>query len=97
MKTKMNIRMPDYSEWTIPVIVIALHRATKMKADFNGNLSESLVDTVDMFTNDEDYIEEYFCDFVSWCDVAPWAVQTKPPVMSAAYEEWLYDSEKELI
>lgn len=80
MKKMLIVTMPDRSQWSIPVDVIARHRATHFAGRlFDGDIDRSLnEETIPLFTRDPLTIERWCEEMMDWDDVKTHAKQTVP-------------------
>lgn len=71
------VEMPDSSKWSVPVRVIAEHRAKYYESEF-ASFEESLnEDTVLIFTDDHDAIEDWASNNMNWYDFEDCAVKVQ--------------------
>lgn len=89
MKKNLTVTMPDRSKWSIPVEVIAQHRASHFARKlFDGDVSRSLKeDTLPLFVKNPIAIEQWSENMMDWDDVKQHAKQISPPNVDY-YEGW---------
>lgn len=69
-RRRMVVEMPDGSEWSVPVMVIARSRAQEYKAEFDGDVERSLdEDTLPRFLEDDFNIRDWASNNMNWGDV----------------------------
>ncbi|MBF0109317.1 MAG: hypothetical protein HQL76_09085 [Magnetococcales bacterium] len=77
MKKTLTVTMPDRSLWSIPVEIIARHRAEHFAMRlFDGDVERSLKeDTLPLFQQNSYAIERWSEDMMDWDDVKEHASQ----------------------
>ncbi|MBF0146116.1 MAG: hypothetical protein HQL84_09150 [Magnetococcales bacterium] len=80
MKKTLTVTMPDRSRWSIPVAIIAQHRAAHFAMRlFDGDVERSLKeDTLPLFQNNPYAIERWSEEMMDWDDVKDHAQQIAP-------------------
>ena len=80
MKSRLQVTMPDGSVWTVPVGVIAHHRAKHYAEEFGGDVARSLKeDTIPLFTENHYAVMDWARNNMNWSDVASSAWQRESP------------------
>jgi hypothetical protein len=80
MKTLLVVTMPDGSLWTVPVRVIARHRAKHYAGDFGGDVYRSMEeDTIPLFTRSENQIMNWARHNMNWSMVEHHAYKNSSP------------------
>lgn len=70
--------MPDHSEWSIPIKLIAENHAEAYKDEFDGDAKQSLDEgTEPLFQSDEYEISDWASNNMNWDDVKEYATQVK--------------------
>ncbi|MBF0605888.1 MAG: hypothetical protein HQL07_19610 [Nitrospirae bacterium] len=89
MKKILTVTMPDRSQWSVPVAVIARHRAAHFAGRlFDGDMDRSLnEDTIPLFEKDPLAIERWCEEMMDWDDVKGDATQVVPANVDY-YEGW---------
>lgn len=65
------VHMPDQSVWSVPVDMIARHRARYYAHEFDGDIERSLQeDTLPLFADDHFEIFDWASNNMNWEDVA---------------------------
>lgn len=92
----MTVKMPDQSVWSVPVWLIADHRANHYKHQFGGDLVRSREeDTLPLFESDYYEIEDWAANNMNWSDVKSKAVMISQG--ECAYEEGWTNGDKNII
>jgi len=90
------VTMPDGSKWSVPVAIIARHRAEAYAEEYGGDVDRSLAeDTLPLFESDPFEVEDWAANNMNWKDVAPHARQVEAP-LPPDYEEGWVNREKEV-
>ena len=64
------VEMPNGEKWSLPVNVIAEHRAKHYAHEFNGDIEKSLKeDTAPLFADDYYEIKDWARNNMNWSDV----------------------------
>ena len=90
MNKVLTVKMPDDSIWGIPVMIIALHRATNFAHKFNNSIEDSLEnDTLPLFYQDSYEIEDWATNNMDWDEVKAHALKIKDAPEPDWQEGWL--------
>ncbi len=89
MKKTLTVIMPDRSQWSVPIEIIARHRASYFaKRLFGGDVERSLnEDTLPLFQKNPMAIEQWSEEMMDWDDVKGHALQVVAPNPNY-YEGW---------
>lgn len=97
MKPILRITMPDGSQWDIPTIVVARHRARTYAHEFGNNPDRSLKeDTTPLFNENPSAIADWASNQMNWKEVKDFAVCTKN-APSVDFQEGWVNGEKVLV
>lgn len=92
----MTVKMPDQSVWSVPVWIIADHRANHYKHEFGGDLVRSREeDTLPLFEIDECEIVDWAANNMNWTDVKSKAVMIRQD--ECDYQEGWITGDKNII
>lgn len=92
----LHVTMPDGSVWSVPVIVIAKHRATSYASEYGNEISRSLSeDTIPLFEDDEYEIKDWAANNMNWSDVMERATVVTPA--SVDYQEGWVNGDKKVV
>ena len=85
------IKMKDGSVWAIPVAEIATSRADYYKKDYGDDFMQSMYeDTLPLFQESPNEIEEWARNNMDWNDVCSVAVMVTPPQSNKEYpNDWV--------
>jgi hypothetical protein len=84
------VQMPDGSRWSVPLMVIATHRATHYANEFDGDLERSLAeDTLQLFEADSYEVKDWASNNMNWKDVVHAAQQIEAPGETDYQEGWV--------
>lgn len=90
------ITMPDTSKWSVPVEVIARHRAAEYASEFGGDIERSLAeDTIPYFEDDDYNVEDWAANNMNWSEVAAHAKLVEQG--ECDFQEGWINGEKEVI
>lgn len=82
--------MPDGSEWSVAVEVVAQNRALWHAKEYGGEMYRSLEeDTMPLFNADSYEIHDWAANNMNWSDVASFATQVKPAPTPDYQEGWV--------
>lgn len=94
--TALIVTMTDGTRWSVPVEIIAKHRAERYKHEYGGDHQRSLdEDTWPLFEDDEYEIEDWAANNMNWSDVSDWA--TKLDAKPADYQDGWVNGDKEVV
>lgn len=72
----LEVTMPDDSVWSVPVEIIATHRAQQRISENDGSFARSLQDDTNaLFNSDSFEIEDWASNNMNWDDVKTFAVK----------------------
>lgn len=98
----LRIEMPDGSEWDVPALTIAEHRARYFAAldvesgdadDFDTAFAEEVKHAL----SDDYEIGDWAANNMNWVDVASIAVQVAAPPTDVDYQEGWVNGEKRIV
>ena len=73
---KLYVELQDGSIWSIPVAVIAQHRAEYFRDEFGGEIERSLnEDTIPLFEYDDYEVKSWAKHSMNWSDVVDHAME----------------------
>lgn len=92
----LKVTTSDGSMWTIPVIVVALHRADYMKKYYDENIINSMMmDTIPLFDSDHKEIFDWASNNMNWSNVSYYAKRVG--FKTEDYEKSWTSSKKEIV
>ena len=97
---KMSYRFTasDGSKWDVPLMTIIINRAEYYAEVDKISLEESLNnDTLPLFRDDEDEIEDLARNNMDWSDVAGCAYRVEHPPMMDMNDEWTNPEDVEIV
>lgn len=81
-KKNYQVTMSNGEVWSVPVSVIALHRARYYAKKYDGDLTKSYnEDTLPLFEDDFYEIEDWAKNNMNWCDIS-----AEARLISASYD-----------
>lgn len=95
-----TFRLPNGDVWSVPVEVIARHRADYYKSEFLNDIEASLsFDTRPLFIEDDSEIGDWAANNMDWEDVKAHAklIRRAPDYGDAEFQEAWVNGEKEII
>lgn len=96
LKKLLVITMPDSSKWSVPVEIIARHRAAEYASEFGGDVEQSLAeDTIPLFEEDDYNVEDWAANNMNWSDVQAHAKLVERG--ECDFQEGWVNGEKEVI
>lgn len=97
LKKRYVVTMPDGSQWSVPVRLIAYNRAEHYADDYDGNVETSLMeDTIPLFEANPSEIEDWARGNMIWSDVKSQALQVLPPSNEVDWDEGWGNGEVEI-
>ena len=92
------IKMPDGSEWAIPIHFIAQHRSNYYaitNGECDGDIQRHLREkTIPLFESNSFEIEDWAANNINWSEISRYATQIKAP--ETDFQEGWVNGEKEV-
>jgi len=94
----IKMTMNDGSIWKVPVLVVALHRASYFaRREYDGNIIDAMMDdTVPLFNVDHREIYDWAVNNMNWANVVKYASKIKESEKERDYQEEWVNGEKEI-